>query len=174
MRHSRAATRLASRLLLACSPLLCPLAFAEPVDMAEQGEYHLSVVAMPQALAIGDFYSSSAGTVTLTSRTFQWGDLLSTLSTNVFLQGAVSVLTLNGTGSLVFDVAAGQYFTTSLFMVAGGQKGYGMSAMDVYFAPSVTEVPLPDGLWLLMGGFALLVALPQRRSLAAGRKRLPD
>jgi hypothetical protein len=133
------------------------------VDIATLGGgYRVAVMAQPRAMALGDFLSSLEGTVTLTNRTFQWGDLLSELSTNVFVAGA-PVLTLTGTGSLVFNVGAGQIFSTSLKLATTGPKGYGMAGFDMSFVPKVTQVPLPAGLWLLASGVALLAGGARRR-----------
>jgi hypothetical protein len=126
------------------------------------GGYHVAVKAQPRAMVLEDFFSSREGTVTLTTKTFQWGDLLSELSTNVFVAGAPK-LTLANTGSLVFSVGAGQVFSTSLRLATTGPKGYGMAGFDMSFVPKVTQVPLPAGLWLLASGVALLAGGARRR-----------
>jgi hypothetical protein len=150
--------------LLCCGLLHSPQAAAslvEDIATLEEG-YHLTVMAQPSALALQDFVSSTAGTVTLTARTFAWGDLLSVLTINVFIEGAAP-LVLNGTGTLVFEVGANQVFSTSLRMTATGPRGYGMAGFDLSFVPLVAPVPLPAGVWLLASGLALLAASTRRR-----------
>jgi hypothetical protein len=125
------------------------------------GGYHVSIKAQPRAMALEDFFTSLEGTVTLTTRAFQWGDVLSELTTNVFVAGAPA-LTLTGAGSLVFNVGAGQVFSTSLRLATTGPRGYGMAGFDISFVPKVTQVPLPAGLWLLASGVALLAGGSRR------------
>jgi hypothetical protein len=147
--------------LLGCALLNSPLATAalvdaQSVDIATlQGGYHLTVMAQPSALALEDFVSSAAGTVTLATQTFAWGDLLSVLSTNVFVAGSPA-LALTGPGSLVFNVGAGQVFSTSLRLGTSGPRGYGTAGLNLSFVPQVAPVPLPAGVWLLASGIALL------------------
>ncbi len=159
--------------LLCCGLVNSPLATAALVDVQAvdfpavdistlQGGYHLSVMAQPSALALEDFIASTAGTVTLTTRTFAWGDLLSVLSTNVFIAGAPA-LVLTGPGTLVFDVGAGQLFSASLRLATTGPRGYGMAGIDMSFVPLVAPVPLPAGVWLLGSGLALLASSARKR-----------
>lgn len=152
------------RAALWCSLIHSPFAAATMVDIATlEGGYHAAVMAQPSALLLGDLMSSSAGTVTLTTKTFDFGDLLSVLTTNVFIEGAPA-LTLTGPGTLVFNVGANQIFSTSLRIAAAGPKGYGMAGYDLSFAPSVATVPLPAGVWLLAGGIGLLASRVRKRA----------
>ncbi len=154
--------------LVWCSLFISPLAAASMVDIATlEGGYHVTVLAQPSALVLQDFTSSSAGTVTLTTRTFTWGDLLSVLTTNVFIGGAPTlVLPGPGPGTLVFSVGVSQVFSTSMQLVAAGPHGYGMAAYDLSFVPQVTppQVPLPAGVWLLASGAALLATGARKRA----------
>jgi hypothetical protein len=158
-----------ARALLWCSLINSPLAAASLVDAPAvdiatlAGGYHLTVMAQPSALALEDFISSTAGTVTLTTRTFAWGDVLSVLGTSVFIDGAPTQV-LAGPGTVVFNVSASQIFSTSLRIMTTGPRGYGMAGYDVSFAPLVAPVPLPAGVWLLCSGIALLAAGGRRRS----------
>lgn len=162
MRISRKA-RLVSRLVFWASLATSSLAAAEPVNLAAT-DYHLTVVAYPSALVVGDFYSSVAGTVSISTRTFDFGDVLSTLSTNVFLgKGGGPAFSMDGAGSLMFEVSADQYFTTSFYMVSQGLHNYGLAAFDVTFSSAVpTPVDLPGTLWMLAGGVGLLLGWPRR------------
>ena len=152
-------------LLLWCAALVCPVAGAATVDIAlEQGGHHLSAISQPTAVVLEDFFSSRQGTLTLTNRTFQFGDPLSELITRVFLSG-LPTLTLSGTGSLVFNVAAGQSFSTSIQFTAAGPRGYSMAGYDLTFAAAnvAAPVPLPAGIWLLASGAGLLATGIRRR-----------
>jgi hypothetical protein len=126
------------------------------------GGYHVMAMTQPRALVLEDFFSTQEGTVTLTTKTFQWGDLLSELTTNVFVAGAPA-LTMTGKGSLVFNVGAGQVFSTSMRLAATGPMGFGLGGFDMSFAPKLTQVPLPAGVWLLASGVALLAGGVRRR-----------
>jgi hypothetical protein len=167
-------TGLLAPALLWCALFNSPLASASLVDALAveapavdistlSGGFHLAVMAQPTALALEDFMASTAGTVTLTTRAYAWGDLLSVLSTNVFITG-VPTLALTGPGTVVFGVGAGQLFSSSLRLAAAGPRGYGMAGLDISFVPQVTQVPLPAGVWLLAGGLGLLVSGARRKS----------
>lgn len=160
-----------ARVLVWCSFLYSPFAAASmvdntPVDIATlSGGYHLAVMVQPSALVLEDFRSSIAGTITLTAKTFSWGDLLSVLSTNVFIDGGAA-LALTGPGTLAFDVGANQLFSTSLRATAAGPRGYALAGLDLSFVPKVSQVPLPAGLWLLASGIGLIGAARKKRLMS--------
>jgi hypothetical protein len=146
----------------------------------DSAPFYALVVADPNAHFVQDFLSSLAGTVTLATADLRASnpasglDLLTGLRTDVAIFGSAQplALQLNGTGGLTFEVGANQRFTTSLYALAAGSTGFGMATLNLSFAPRVSEVPLPAGLWMLASGLAVLASRARRGVRAVAAQRL--
>jgi len=156
-------------LLLAMSALIAAGATrASPVDIGGNG-YDDNVVTMPSSpLAVWDFVAGVSGTVTLKVTDLKLGDLLSALSTSISLFDGRK-LQLQGTSSVVFDVGANQRFTTSIYAQTSGTKGWAAYNLNLSYVPKISEVPLPLGGWLLLGGCGLLATRARRTHTNAMR-----
>jgi hypothetical protein len=151
---------------LACAAFTA-LAQAEPVDISLEPLPTQTVIAWPASHLVNEFTSSVAGTVTLSVYRVDWADLLSQLSTVVALTDKPH-LSNSGDAQFIFDITAGERFTTSIFALAAGPRGYGAYSLDVDFLPrlgGVTQVPLPAAGWLLLSALGGLGAVSRRRAI---------
>jgi hypothetical protein len=141
---------------------------ASPVDIGGNG-YDDNVVTTPSSpLTVWDFVAGVSGTVTLNVTDLKLGDLLSALSTSIALFDGRK-LQLEGTSSMVFDVGANQRFTTSIYAQTSGTRGWAAYNLNLAFVPKVSQVPLPLGGWLLLGGCGLLATRARRTHTNAAR-----
>lgn len=124
--------------------------------------FHDGVLVRPASFEVNDFIAMVAGTVTVSVQRIEWGDLFSQLSSTIALANKPDLL-FNGNATTAFDLVAGESFTTSIFAQTSGALGYGAYRLDVLFLPSVTQVPLPPGGWLLLSGLGMLAYLARRR-----------
>jgi hypothetical protein len=157
------AKRLAMLLML-CAGGLCGVARAEPIQIGPSPgtEYfHDGVLVRPSSFEVNEFVSSVAGKVTISVQRIDWGDLFSQLSTTVSLFDRPD-LVFNGNALTMFDVTAGERFTTSIFGQVARTGGFGAYRLDILFLPSGTQVPLPAGAWLLLSGLAALLIVARR------------
>jgi hypothetical protein len=153
-------------LLLAVSATGAHTAWASPVDIGSSS-FNDNIIVLPSsALVVTDFLAEVTGTVTLTVTDLHLGDLLSTLSTSITLFDGRR-LQLEGSKTAVFDIGANQRFTTSIYALSTGAKGFGVYNLDVAFKARVSEVPLPLGGLLLLTGCGLLSTRIRRTRLAA-------
>jgi hypothetical protein len=148
---------------------LCATAHAEaiPLGGAQGTEYfHAGVLVRPASFDVNEFFSTVAGTVTVSVQRIEWGDLFSQLQTTVALMGRPD-LTFANNALTVFDVTAGERFATSIYAQVTGLVGYGAYRLDVLFIPKTTQVPLPPAAWLLLSGLGMWVLVARRRRGAA-------
>lgn len=127
--------------------------------------FHDGVLVRPSSFNVDEFISSVAGTVQLSVQRINWGDLLTQLSTTVSLPDQPD-LKLAGNAAVMFDVAAGEHFSTSIYAQASGTLGYAAYQMDLLFLPSAAQVPLPAAGWLLLSGLAVVALVTRRRRAA--------
>jgi hypothetical protein len=104
------------------------------------------------------FVAPSAGTMTVTLKSFGWAAPLSALSFSASSANQV-LASLNATGvtseSATFNVAAGSYFA-NIMATASGAMDVGLYSLKMTFTPSV---PLPASGWMLLTGMFVLVGL---------------
>lgn len=136
---------------------------AEAIDLSAAPVPGQTILVWPESHLVHDFTSAVAGTVTLSVARVPWADLLSILSTAVAFEDRPQ-LTLNQTAQVMFQLGAGERFTTSVFARAGGPKGYGAYSLDISFLPSVSEVPLPAAGWLLLSALGVAAVATRRRA----------
>jgi hypothetical protein len=129
-----------------------------------EGGYEDAAVVRGSNFDVRTFVNQRAGTVTLKVTDLNWTDLLQSMSVSVSLANGIQ-LALTGPGTLVFDIDADQYFTTSVYAMTKPSKRIGLYAMDYSFQPSVVTVPLPAGGWLLLGGLSALATRFRRRRM---------
>lgn len=132
---------------------------AETIDVGS-GRNDNQIV-MPSTLNVTDFFASAAGTITLNVKDMHWGDLLSTLSTSITTFSGQR-FQQQGDASFVFDIGANERFTTSIYAVTSGSKGFGLYSLDIAFMPNASAVPLPLGVWTLLAGIGLLASRLRR------------
>jgi hypothetical protein len=110
---------------------------------------------------VESFNLPSAGILTVTLSNVAWPEQLATL--NLLLTSAGGTLGPEmGTGTQTFNIAAGGNVFAQWFGKAQGPLDIGVFSMKIDFAPSVTAVPLPPAVVLMISGMALV--LLQRRS----------
>lgn len=160
------------KLAAAIATLLVATAFgaaaqAEPIDLSAPVPKQ-TVLVWPASFLAHEFTSQVAGTVTLSVERVVWADLLSQLSTTVSLESRPD-LQLSGNAQVMFDISAGERFTTSVYALAAGPRGYGAYSLDISFLPSLTQVPIPPAGWLLLSALGVLAFMARRRR--AGRPK---
>jgi hypothetical protein len=100
------------------------------------------------------FSTTQAGTLSLKLENIAWPERLAALSCNLYdsqnLLGSLAT-----TGELQIQVAgAGTYFS-HLFAQAAGALDLGLFSLNVSFHPSVSAVPLPASVWMLLSVIGL-------------------
>jgi len=161
--------RLQAALALLCALVLHAPAHADEVQLGgTQGvaSYHEGVLLRPASFDVNAYTSLVAGTITVSVQRIEWGDQLSQLSTTIALPDRPD-LHLTGNAVTMFDLAAGQTFSTSIYAQVAGPAGYGAYRLDVLFLPGAAQVPLPPAGWMLLSGMGLLLAATRRRPMLA-------
>lgn len=106
--------------------------------------------------------TATAGRVTVQLSDLAWPERLSSLSFAA-VSGSSDVLgTMNGAGTMSFDVAGPMAFFARVYAAPQGDLGVGLYSMRVDFAP----VPLPPALWLLGSAVAGVLGLSRGRRRA--------
>jgi|GEM_PF-2083700 len=165
--------------------VLCALALTAWVVGAPAAQAEAIPYAVGSSLARGkqsfqtelDF--QSAGLLTVNAWDFGSSDVvfepLESLSFSVTGSGGV-LGSLSGTGSLSLDIEINSpgLYMLNLFAKPSAQYGVGVLSWNVFFTPTVTQVPLPAGVWLLIAGAAWATGLQRKRAsiLRAGIARL--
>lgn len=142
--------------------VFCAQVHAAPVDVSGGFVPQQAVLVQPSSFTVSEYTSSVAGTVTLSVQRIVWADLFSQLSTTVSLLDRDD-LSFSGNALVMFDVAAGERFTTSVYALAAGPRGYGAYTLGISFVP---QVPLPAAAWLLLSGLGALAAGSRHRKRA--------
>ncbi len=143
-------------------------AHAEPIDLSIGPVPGQTILVWPASFLAHEFTSPVAGKVTLSVERVVWADLLSQLSTTVSLEGRPD-LQLSGNAQVMFDISAGERFTTSVYALAAGPRGYGAYSLDISLLPSLTQVPIPPAGWLLLSALGVLALMARRRRAARAR-----
>jgi hypothetical protein len=141
---------------------------AEPIDLSFGPVPEQTVLVWPASFLVHEFTSQVAGTVTVSVERVVWADLLSQLSTTVSLEGRPD-LQLSGNAQVMFDIMAGERFTTSVYALAAGPRGYGAYSLDISFLPGLTQVPIPAAGWLLLSALGVVALVKPRRRVDRAR-----
>jgi hypothetical protein len=142
---------------------------AETVDITV-GSWQDRVLVRPTSIESTIFFATSAGAVTLSLLdarvlTPQWGQVLSNLSGTVTMANGSRLPLANGAVAM-FQIAANESFSASIYAAVASSTGYGAYQFDLLFVPSAAPVPLPPALWSLLAGLGLLATRSRRVRLS--------
>jgi hypothetical protein len=116
-----------------------------------------------QAGVLPSFDIPTPGTLTVTLSNIPWLDVVSDLSASITTASEV-VGTSSGAGSESFNVGSGTLFA-HWFGDASGALDLGVIGITITFQPnSVTPVPLPASLLLLLSGLGVLFGWQRREA----------
>jgi hypothetical protein len=145
-------TRTTLALLLIAGLSAAPRAQADPILVSQT-----SMISGTFS-GVYTFSTTQAGTLNLRLENIAWPERLAALSCNLY-DGQTLLGSLATTGELQIEVAgAGTYFS-HLFAQAAGALDLGLFSLNVTFHPSVSAVPLPATIWLLLSVLGLFGAL---------------
>lgn len=113
---------------------------------------------------VQSFSILTPGTITMTLTNIPWLDVVSDLTSS--LTSATGVLgTSMGAGTESFNVGSGTFYA-HWFGEAAGQYHIGVLGIKIAFTPdTVTTVPLPASLLLLLSGLGVLFGWQRRATL---------
>lgn len=115
---------------------------------------------------VQSFNISTPGTITVTLTNIPWLDVISDLTCSLTTASGV-VGTSNGAGTESFNVGKGTFYA-HWFGEASGQYDIGVLGIKIVFIPNtVTPVPLPASLLLLLSGLGVLLGWQRRERLPA-------
>ena len=126
----------------------------------DKGTYHDAVYLMGNNLVQTDFSSSVSGKVTVNLTDIAWTDVLQSISTTASQLGKI-IFVRQGTGTFSFDLQKDETLSLGIYAIAKTGK-IGSYTLDCYFTPGASQVPLPNGIWLMLPGLALLSVLARR------------
>jgi hypothetical protein len=134
---------IALALLIVTGFSAAPRAHADPVLVSQ------SSMISGSFSGVYTFSTTQAGTLSLRLENIAWPERLAALSCNLY-DGQTLLGSLATTGELQIQVAgAGTYFS-HLFAQAAGVLDLGLFSLNVTFHPSVSAVPLPAAVWMLL------------------------
>ena len=144
-------TRIALAVLVVAGLSAAPRAQADPVLVSQT-----SMISGTFS-GVYTFSTTQAGTLDLKLENIAWPERLAALSCNLY-DGQSLLGSLATTGELQIQVAgAGTYFS-HLFAQAAGVLDLGLFSLNVTFHPSVSAVPLPAAVWMLLSALILFGA----------------